>query len=149
MNWISLLLQLMTLRKGIHESRSMVDAAREYAERGKRTLTAFLFGFLAALFFFAGLCVAVIDLGLQIDRDAGVHYSGLMVSATIFVFIGLLHLLVAWLLARTNVAPAAAAHRDPENPRAERVKDVLEEFLVRFISQLGKRSDRRDPPSEG
>jgi len=149
MNWISLLLQLMTLRKGIHESRSMVEAARDYAERGKRTVTSFLFGFLAVLFFFSGLLVAVIDLGLQIDRDAGIHYSGLMISATIFVFFGLLNLLIAWLLANTNASSLAPPPREPENLRAERLKNVLEEFLVRFLSQLGKRSERRDPPSEG
>jgi hypothetical protein len=142
MSWISLLLQLLTLRKGISESRSMVDAAREYAVRGKRTVTAFLFAFLAALFFFAGLCVAVIEVGLQIDIGTGVRFSGLMVSASIFVGIGLVNVAVAWGLSRT-AATTPAPLRDSENPRAERVKDALEEFLVRFVSQLGK---PKDPP---
>ncbi|MGZ3704827.1 MAG: hypothetical protein ACXWP1_02360, partial [Bdellovibrionota bacterium] len=94
MNWISLLLQLLTLRKSIYESRSMMDHARDFAERGKRTLAAFLAAMLAALFFFSGLLVAVIELGLEIDRGNGLQYSGLMVSATILIGIGMLLLLV-------------------------------------------------------
>ncbi|MGZ3652408.1 MAG: hypothetical protein ACXVCI_08185 [Bdellovibrionota bacterium] len=140
MNWISLLLQLLTLRKSIYESRSMMDHARDFAERGKRTLAAFLAAMLAALFFFSGLLVAVIELGLEIDRGNGLQYSGLMVSATILIGIGMLLLLVGYFLGRQASAP----HREEPSPRAERVKDILEEFLVSFLSQLVKPSHKPD-----
>jgi hypothetical protein len=145
MSWLSLLLQLLALRKGLHESRSMAETARYYAEKGKRTLAAFLAAAIAALFFFAALLVAVIELGLQIDRGSSLYYSGLMGSATILAGFGLLLAGVAYGLGRS--VPAASPVPSAGSPRAERIKDLLEEFLVSFLSQLAKpREPRgRDP----
>lgn len=141
MSWISLLLQLLTLRRSFHESRSMVDAAREYAERGKRALASVLLMLLAALFLFSALLIAVVELGLEIDRGAGIQYSGLMISSTILCVISFGFLLAGWLVGRSPPAPPPPP--PPPNPRAERLKDVLEEFLVGFISQLSKPSGEK------
>jgi hypothetical protein len=134
MNWVSLLLQLLALRRGVHESHSMLETARLYAEKGKRAAAALVVALLAALFFFASLVVAVLEIGLQIDRHNGLAYSGLMVSATIFAGLGLALLLGAWLVGQ----PASPPPPPPPNPRAERIKDLLEEFLVNFLQGLSK-----------
>jgi hypothetical protein len=140
MNWISLLLQVMTLRRSLNESRSMVDSARDFADRGKRTVTSVLLMLLGALFLFSSLLIAVIELGLEIDRGA-ISYSGLMVSATILLVIAGFFVLAGWLVGRVPPAPAAPP---PSSPRAERLKDVLEEFLVGFVTNLSKPGQKSD-----
>ena len=140
MNWISLLLQLLTLRRSLNESRSMVDTAREHLDRGKRTLTSVLLMMLGSLFLFSSLLIAVIELGLEIDRGQGIQYSGLMISATILFVIAGSFVLAGWLVGRSQPAPPPPP---PSSPRAERLKDVLEEFLVGFVSNLSKPSNER------
>lgn len=147
MNWISLILQLFALRRSLHDSQSMVEAARQYAERGKRAVAATLVAGLAGLFLFSGILVAVIEAGLEIDRGGGIRYSGLMVSATILAGIGLVILLWAWQLGRSSPPPPPPP-RAPESPRTERIKDLLEEFAVSFLQQLLKPSDRKPGSSE-
>lgn len=143
MNWVSLILQLFTLRRSLAESHSMVESAKQFAERGKRTVTAMLITAVAALFFFASLLVAVLEIGFQIDRGEGIYYSGLMVSATILFAICAALLLAAYLVGRGVPAPTLPP---PEsmNPRTERIKDLLEEFLASFLRSLTKPGEKSE-----
>ena len=54
--------------------------------------------------------VAVIDLGLQIDRGAGVFYSGLMISASILAGLALLLVGVAFLVGRQAPVPPPTSY---------------------------------------
>jgi hypothetical protein len=139
MNWISLLLQVLTLRRSLNESRSMVDSARDFADRGKRTLASVLLMMMGALFLFSSLLIAVVELGLEIDRGV-IQYSGLMISATILLVISGGFFAAGWLVGRSQ--PAAKNPPPSSSPRAERMKDVLEEFLVGFVSNLSKPGDK-------
>jgi hypothetical protein len=141
MNWISLVLQLITLRRSFEEAHSVTETARHYAERGKRALVSVLVMSIAALFWFSALLIAVIELGLQIDRGNGIFYSGLMVSATILVVLGLILMGMAYLVGRGESAPPPPP--PSASPRAERIKDLLEDFLASFLRQLAKSGEKK------
>lgn len=132
MTWISLLLQLLTLRRSMNEGQALLASAKSIAEASRRALVAALVLAVAALFFFSGLLVAVVELGLQIDRAGALSYSGLMVSATILNGVGLLLVFASWLLGREPTPPPAPPPSAGEN----RVKDLLEEFAVGFLTEL-------------
>lgn len=146
MNWISLILQLLALRRGMHESASMAETAKLYAERGKRAVAAALVGAVAALFFFSGILVAVLEAGLQIDRGGGLAYSGLMVSATILAGLGLLLVGAAWLIGHREPAPPPPP---PPSPRGERIKDLLEDFLAGFLQNLAQQRTKAKEEGPG
>ena len=134
MKWLSLLLQLALFRKNWLESRSMMEAGQAVAEKSKR-VAIISAGMLFALVFFMGaIFVAVIELGLQIDRGAGIHYSGLMISATVFLALGLLMATAGIVLGKR--APAKVA------PPPDRLGDLVEECLSVFLAQLGARPNR-------
>lgn len=142
MNWISLLIQIFALRKTANESHALIDAAKAMAERGKRTFVSFLVLALSALFFFSALLVAIIDLGLQIDKNGFLSYSGLMISATILSVIGLLLVMLSLLVARME--PVTVERVQPRSSaREDRIKDLLEGFLVSFLNRLGSKGNER------
>jgi hypothetical protein len=151
MGWLSLVLQLLSLRKSMQESQSMIEHARHFAERGKRTLLSIVAYALAGLFFFSGLLVAVIDMGLKLEKSGQVAYSGLMISATVLVAIGLLSVGGGILLGRSK-APEEPVHEP--SARADRIKDLLEDFLVGFLTNLslpkaeGKRKKSEERPKQ-
>jgi hypothetical protein len=134
MKWLSLILQLALFRKNWLESRSMMEAGQAVAEKSKRVAIISAGMMFALLFFVAAILVAVIELGLQIDRGAGLHYSGLMISATIFFALGLALAATGLLLGKR--APAKAA------PPPDRLGDLVEECISVFLAQLGARSSR-------
>jgi hypothetical protein len=144
MNWISLIFQMVALRKSLSESHTLVESAKNMAEKGKRAVAAMLVIAFGGLFLFSGLLVAVIDLGLQIDKHEGFSLSGLQISGLILDGFGL-SLVAASLLISRMGQTAAEPPRGKASPREERIKDILEEFLVSFLSRLvGKGSERAE-----
>jgi hypothetical protein len=125
------------MRRGFHESQSITDTAKQFADRGKRAAVAALTAGVSGLFLFSAILVFVIELGLQIDRSEGIRYSGLMISATILAGLGLMILAATVFLVRRPPPPPPPA----SNPRSERIKDVLEEFFASFLQQLIKAKD--------
>ena len=136
MKWVTLFLQLLSLRKNFLDSQAVIDSAQSMAARGKRFAVSFVALAIAGLFLFSGFLLAVIELGLQIERSR-YGYSGLMVSSTLLVATSALFALVSFLLSRSYVPP------QPPPPPPSPLKNLLEEFLVSFLSQLKAR-----PPSE-
>jgi hypothetical protein len=139
-----MILQVLSLRKSMHESHALIEAAHAMAERAKRFLISFLGVFFAAIFLFSGFLVAVIELGLQIDRDGHISFSGLMISATILFAFGFVLTLFSLLLAVAHPPPPKKpVEREPS--REDKIKELIEEFLVVFLTQL---ATKRNAPSD-
>jgi hypothetical protein len=138
MGWISLFLQLLSFRRSFQESSSVVEALHGAAEKAKRfsiALVGFLFG---ALFLLSSFFLAVIELGLQIDRGIFPAFSGLMISASILGFVGI----VLVLFAAFYLSQETVTKEPPKPPRSEdRVKQALEEFAIVFIQRLSRGLD--------
>lgn len=136
MKWITLVLQLALFRKNWLESQSMMQAGQAMAEKSKRVAIVMIGGFFATLFFISAVIVAVIELGNQIERGAKIYYSGLMISATIFVGIGIFLLALGILVGTRSGGSGPRA----EAPPPDKLRDLAEECLAVFVSHLsGKR----------
>lgn len=139
MNLLTLLLQAFF----DHQARSQADRLREAglraAEKGRRVALAAVFLSLAAAFFFSGLLVALIDLGLQIDAGQGVGFSGLMVSASLLWLLGLISAFAGWLIARDPKAPPAP---EPAPRPRDELRETLEELALMFLKDFKESQER-------
>jgi uncharacterized membrane protein required for colicin V production len=125
------------LQKAKKESEAVIEAARRMAAKGKK-LTIFAFASLISLFFvLSGIVLWIVDIGLQIDRGMGMHFSGLMISSCILIGLGLLILAFSSLLLKNSklILEEDVVEEKPVG-RSEQIKDVLEEFLIVFFTQL-------------
>lgn len=139
MNWISLAIQFLSARRAMLESHAVIEAAQAMAERAKRYAVSTV-GILVALFLYVcALVVGVIEIGLQIEAQAFPHFSGLFVSALIFFVIGSILVLISLLFSLSVARVDPPKKPEPQlGPRAEQVKDLLEEFIVVFLSDFLK-----------
>lgn len=135
MNLLSMLAQIFF----DHQARLQADRLREAglraAERGRQMAIAGALFTVMGAFVFSGLLVAIIDLGLQIDRHDGLTFSGLMVSASLLILLGLISGFSGWLIGREPREVATAAPPPPPRPESE-LKGLLEELAVMFLKDF-------------
>lgn len=139
MKWIALLLQLVSFRSSLLESRAMLDNARAAAEKGKRAALFSAFFLLALVYFLVGSILAIVELGLQVDRGNGFYWSGLLCASLVLILLAAMIVGIGVLASRSNKAP-----HPPEPPRPQGdMKALLEDFMVTFLTQLaGKLKDK-------
>jgi hypothetical protein len=131
MKWITLLLQLVTFRSSLLESRALVENAKAVAEKGRRAALFSGFCLLAAVYFLAGTILAVVELGLQAENGEALHWSGLLGSSLALVILAVLVVAGAYLAFRSPKAPPPP----PPKPESE-VKAALENFVLTFLAKL-------------
>lgn len=136
---ISFLLQLLLLRKNIQQQQAMAFAQSK-VHKAKGYAFAGVGSFFAIFFLVVAIVVAIIDLGLQLDRNGDVHFSGLMISSVIFVGLSVILFALGWI-------PLFAGSKPEEPPAQTAATDpwlaLAEEFLTEVLKQLNgeKKSD--------
>lgn len=133
MNALILLAQAFFNHQTQTQTEQLKQAGHRAAEMGRRMAIAAVFFAVAGAFFFAGLLISVIDLGLQIDRGHGVVFSGLMISSVIVFAIGLFSVFAGWLCSRN---PKAVAPPVPVTPPASELRTMLEAIAVGLLKEF-------------
>lgn len=139
MGWVSLLAQAISLRKSILESRALAESAQVFAEKGKNLLFLSLGALLACVFFLAAIILFSIEIGMQIERGSGIYFSGLMASVCILLVCGALVLFLGF-LPKWKAQSIKEERARATSHREERIKEVLEVFVVEFLSNLSQQS---------
>ncbi|MGZ3710374.1 MAG: hypothetical protein ACXVBE_01405, partial [Bdellovibrionota bacterium] len=120
-------------RKNWLESQSMMEAGAAMAEKSKRVAILLVGLFFSSIFLIAGIVVAVLELGTQIDRGNGIHYSGIMISATILLALG-------GTIVALSVFCGPKVPEKVERPQGQdRIKDLAEECISVFLSHLNNK----------
>lgn len=135
MNALILLAQAFFDHQARTHAEQLKEAGIRAAETGRRMAMAGVFFALAGVFIFAAILVAVIELGLQIDRDSGLGYSGLMVSATLFFVIGIFASLIGWLVGHAPKAEPTAPPAPPPSSAGE-LRPLLEAVAVSLLKEF-------------
>lgn len=121
-----------------HQARAQTEnlkvAGLRAAEVGRRMAIAGVLFSLMGAFVFAAILIMLIDLGLQIDRGHGVIFSGLMISGSILILIGLVAAFAGWLVGRVPKSTAAPAP-PPTSPVSE-LRPLLETIAVGFLKEF-------------
>lgn len=139
MKWIALIMQLISYRSSLLESRALLDNARAAAEKGKRAALFSAFFLLALVYFLVGSILAIVELGLQVDRGNGFYWSGLLCASLALIALAALIVGIGAL-----ASGAGKSAPPPPPPRREGdVKALFEDFLATFLTQLaGKLKDK-------
>jgi len=133
MRWITLLLQLVSFRSSLLESKVMIENAKAAAEKGKRAAMFSGVFLLAVVYFLVGSILTVVELGLQADRGEFIRLSGLL-GASLFL------ILVSALIVGAAVFFFGGVKSAPPPLRAEPdLKAALEGVLVTFLSQMASK----------
>ena len=90
MKWVTLLLQLVSFRSSLLESRALLENARAAAEKGKRAALFSAFFLLALVYFLVGSILTIVELGLQYDRGLGFRFTGLLLASLALILIAAL-----------------------------------------------------------
>lgn len=140
MKWITLLLQLVSFRSSLIESRAMIENAKAAAEKGKRAAMFSGVFLLALVYFLVGSILAIVELGLQVDRGEFLRLSGLLGASLFLIALSVGIVGLGALVFGGAKAPPPA----PSPPAPTDLKGALEGLLVGFLSQMaGKLKDNR------
>lgn len=141
MNPLILLAQAFFDNQAKLQAQNLKAAGLRAAEAGRRMAIAGVFFATAGAFFFSGLLVAIVDIGLQIDRAHTVQFSGLMVSALMLVTIGLFAIFCGWLSARESEQPPVAqeALLPPQNELRSMLEAVAIAMLKEFLDSRNRK----------
>lgn len=138
--WLSFGLQLFALKKTFTKSTSAV----EFVERSVETARSyFLFTIgciVASLFLLISLVVAIIGIGLQIENSGGVSFTGLMISATLFLAISVFFYVISTVALVIQKQKRFERQRLVEQQRASEsgIAPVVEEILKQILVNLAK-----------
>lgn len=133
MRWLTLALQLISFRSRILESQVMIENAKAAAEKGKRAAIFSGFLLLALVYFIVGSILAIVEVGLQIDRGVGLGFTGLLGSALFLIFVA---------VCLAAIGAIVSANPKQEEPAPQRATDpgtIVEEILVTFLTRFSEK----------
>lgn len=151
MNPLALLIQAFLNNQVHNQTERLREAGMRAAVTGRRVAIAGAFISLAALFFFCGTLLAIIELGLQVDRGNGISFSGLMLSSTILVFIGLIFLFVSWITSRQQYQAPPPPPPAPESVfHKSELFTLLDQIAVTFLKEFleSHKAKKEEPPQQ-
>lgn len=115
------------------QTENLKLAGLRAAEIGRRMAIAGVFFSLAGAFVFSAILITFIDLGLQIDRGHGVGFSGLMISSSILILVGVLAAFAGWLIGK-DPKPVAMPPPAAASPTTE-LRTLLEAVAVSLLKE--------------
>ena len=135
--WISFILQMLMLKKSFSKSMSTLEYVQRTADRARGYFLFTVGAAVSALFFMTSLIVAVIGIGLQIEQQGYVRFSGLMVSATIFLILALGIFFISLILLgfqKKKIAEEIMARQKQSSTSS--LMPMLEEILKQILVNL-------------
>lgn len=145
MNALILLAQAFFDHQARTQAAQLKEAGLRAAETGRRMALAGVFFATAGIFIFTALVVAVIELGLQIDRASGIGYSGLMVSASLFLLIGLFAAFGGWFAGREPKPEPVAPTPPPTSSVTSELRPLLEAVAVSLLRDFLEAQKAKHP----
>lgn len=145
---ISFILQLVLLKK----SFSKTSTSFEYIERaGEKARGYFLFSvgcLIGVLFLLIAMVVAIIAVGLQIEQTGGISFSGLMISATLFLGVSIFTFIISSILLIVQKQKMLERLRAKEREQASHSQfmPLIEEILKQVLMNLNQ--SKKHPPQE-
>lgn len=140
---MSFVLQLIALKKTFSKSNSAI----EFIERSVQTARSyFLFTagcIVASVFLLIAVIVAIIGAGLQIEHNGGISFTGLMISAALFLAISIFFYFISTIALVVQRQKQIERQRLAEQARMSEpgVAPLLEEILKQILKNLAKPKD--------
>ncbi len=145
---ISFLFQMALLKKSYSRSPSPLDYIEKTGEKARGYFLFSIGCLVGAIFLLIALVVAIIGMGLQIEQHGNVSFTGLMISATIFLVISIFVFIVSSILLVIQKQKMLERMRAKEREQGNgtHVTPLLEEILKQILFNLA--SKRKSPESD-
>lgn len=130
--WISFALQLLALKKNFTQSSSALDYVQKTAQAARSYFLFTLGCIVASVFLLISLVVAIIGVGLQIESTGTIRFTGLMISAVLFLAISIFFIVIS------SVALVIQKQRLIEKQRLAEQARAKEPSLGHFIEEILK-----------
>lgn len=140
LKWILFASQMLALKKSFTKSASAFNYVEHAIERARGYFLFSIGCVLSGLFLFVALIVSVIGIGLQTEQHGSISFSGLMISATIFLGIaGVFFLLsVLLLILQKQKILEKKKVQEEEQKSHHPLAPWLEEVLKQILANLAK-----------
>ena len=140
---MSFALQLFALKKTFTKSNSAIEFV-ERSVQSARSYFLFTIGcIVASVFLLIALVVAIIGAGLQIEHSGAISFTGLMISAALFLAISVFFYFISMIALVLQRQKRIERQRLAEQARASEpgVAPLLEEILKQVLTNLAKPKD--------
>lgn len=114
-NILLTLAQLFFEKDNKSSSEQIRDAAIKYTEAGKRMAQALTLWLLAALLFFSGFVIFIIEFGLQFDKGVALSFTGLILSSLILLTSSFLTILISVFVLKESDSSAETGYNSNTN----------------------------------
>lgn len=145
--WISFGLQLLALKKTFTKSTSAIEFVERSVESARSYFLFTVGCIVASLFLLISLVVAVIGAGLQIENSGGIHFTGLMISATLFLVISVFFYLISSVALIIQRQKRIERKRliEQERSSGSGITPLIEEILKQILVNLAQPKEPRAP----
>jgi hypothetical protein len=140
--WISFALQLFALKKTFTQSTSALDYVQRTAQTARSYFLFTVGCTVASLFLLISLVVAIIAVGLQIENSGAISFTGLMISAVLFLAISVFFYIISTIALVIQKQRLIETQRLAEQARASEsgLGQLIEEILKQILVNLSKPS---------
>ena len=144
--WISFALQIFALKKTFTKSTSAIELVERRIEIARSYFLFTIGCIVASLFLLIALVVAVIGAGLQIENNGAVSFTGLMISATIFLTISVFFYVISVVALVIQKQRRLERQRIIEQARSadSGMASLVEEILKQILTNLAKPKEPKD-----
>ncbi len=151
--WISFALQLLALKKTFTQSSSALDYVQKTAQAARSYFLFTLGCIVASVFLLISLVVAIIGVGLQIESTGTISFTGLMISAVLFLAISIFFFVISSVALVIQKQRLIEKQRLAEQARAKEpslghfIEEILKQILVN-LAQPKKPTPEADQKAE-
>jgi len=145
---ISFILQLILLKKSFSKTASPLDYIERTSEKARGYFLFSIGCFIGLFFLLIAVVVAIIAVGLQIEQHGTLSFSGLMISASLFLAISVFVFIISSILLVIQKQKMLERIREKEKEQASQshLMPLVEEILKQILSNLSqnKKSHSRE-----
>lgn len=144
--WISFVIQVVALKKTFTKSTSAIELVERRIEAARSYFLFTIGCIVASLFLLISLVVAVIGAGLQIENSGAISFTGLMISASIFLAISFFFYFISTLALIIQKQKRLERQRIVEQTRSSEsgIAPLVEEILKKILTNLDKPKEPKD-----
>ncbi len=148
---ITFILQLVLLKKSFVKTASPLDYIERTSEKARGYFLFSIGCLIGLLFLLIAVVVSIIAVGIQIEQHGSISFSGLMISASLFLAISVFVFLVSSvvLVIQKQKMLERIREKEKENASQSQVLPLVEEILKHILTNLnqGKKNSSREENS--
>lgn len=138
--WIAFGLQILALKKTFSKSNSAIEFVERSVDSARSYFVFTIGCVVASTFLLIAVVVAIIGAGLQIEKSGFISFTGLMISAALFLAISIFFYVISTIALVIQRQKRLERQRDTERERASEtgMAPLLEEILKQILTNLAK-----------